>query len=100
LKVNFTPNGRQQFLDALAFISRDKPSAARCFRQTAEKVLSRLEDYPESGRRLPEFPDLEYREVIVRPYRFFYREVGDTVWVVAVWHSAQLPREPATIEET
>jgi hypothetical protein len=51
-------------------------------------VLSRLADYPESGRVLPEFPDLAFREVIVAPYRFFYRVKEDAVWVVAAWHSA------------
>lgn len=28
------------------------------------------------------------------PYRFFYRVKDRTVWVVAVWHGAQLPGEP------
>ena len=43
---------------------------------------------------VPEFPDLPYREVIVEPYRFFYRIEEATVWVVAVWHGAQPPEEP------
>ena len=43
---------------------------------------------------VPEFPDLPYREVIVRPYRFFYRVNDPVVWVVAVWHGAQLPEDP------
>jgi plasmid stabilization system protein ParE len=43
---------------------------------------------------VPEFPDLPYREVIVSPYRFFYRITEATVWVVAVWHGAQPPQEP------
>jgi len=53
-----------------------------------------LEDFPESGRVVPEFPDLPYQEVIIPPYRFFYRIKGDVVWIVAVWHGAQLPKEP------
>ena len=40
---------------------------------------------------MPEFPELPYREVIVTPFRFFYRVKGDIVWIVGVWHSAQLP---------
>jgi hypothetical protein len=40
---------------------------------------------------VPEFPELRYREVMVVPYRFFYRVKGDVVWVVGVWHGAQLP---------
>jgi toxin ParE1/3/4 len=57
-------------------------------------MLRRLEQFPESGRVLPEFPDLPYREVIVAPYRFFYRVAGETAWVVGVWHGAQIPEEP------
>lgn len=85
---------RAQFLDGLGYIRQDSPTAARQFRKKAESVLRRLEEFPESGRPIPEFPGLSHREVIVRPYRFFYRVVGQTVWVVAVWHSAQLPEGP------
>jgi plasmid stabilization system protein ParE len=94
LKILFTPTARSQFLSAIAYIRRDKPSAAIQFRKSAEKSLKRLLKYPESGRHIPEFPELPYREVIASPYRFFYRIKGDTVWIVAVWHGAQLPDEP------
>jgi plasmid stabilization system protein ParE len=56
--------------------------------------MRRLEDFPESGRIIPEFPELPYREVIMTPYRFFYKINGDVVWIVAVWHGAQLPEQP------
>ena len=91
MKVRFTPMAREQFLAAVEYIRRDKPSAALGFRKHAEQVLRRLEKFPHSGRAIPEFPGLPYREVIVRPYRFFYRSKDNVIWVVAVWHSAQLP---------
>ena len=94
MKILFTPTARSQFLEAITYIHHDKPSAAVSFRQKAEKTLSRLKEFPESGRLLPEFPDLPFREVIVGPYRFFYRVKDEVVWVVAVWHGAQLPDEP------
>ena len=94
MKVRFTDSGRNQFLSAPAFIARDEPLAAIRFRQKAERVLRRLERYPASGRLLPEFPDLPYREVVVAPYRFFYRMEGKTVWIVSVWHGAQRPTGP------
>ncbi len=94
MRVRFTPSGRRQFLDAVAHIVRENPPAARRFKQRAETVLRRLERFPASGRVLPEFPDLPYREVIVAPYRFFYRVAGRIAWVVAVWHGAQIPAEP------
>jgi len=93
-RVRFTPSGRRQFLDAVAYILRDDPGAARRFRQPAERVLRRLERFPESGRALPEFPELPYREVSVTPYRFFYRVAGKLLWLLGVWPDAQLPEEP------
>ena len=84
MRVRFTPAGRAQFLDAIAYIRRQSPAAA----------LRRLQRFPNSGRIVPEFPDLPYREVIVRPYRFFYRVKDPVVWIVAVWHGAQLPEDP------
>ena len=94
MKVLFTPSGRTQFLAAIAYIYRENPSAALAFRRKAEKVLTRLRKFPHSGRALPEFPDLPFREVIVAPYRFFYRVKGQSAWIVSVWHGAQLPEEP------
>jgi toxin ParE1/3/4 len=94
LKVRFTPSARAQFLAAIAYLYRENPSAALEFRKKSEKTLSRLQRFPQSGRRLPEFPDLPFREIILAPYRFFYRIKVETVWIVAVWHGAQLPDEP------
>ncbi|MBI5232909.1 MAG: type II toxin-antitoxin system RelE/ParE family toxin [Deltaproteobacteria bacterium] len=98
MKVRFTPSARTQFLAAIAYIYRDSPSAAIAFRNKAEKTLSRLRKFPRSGRILPEFPDLPFREVLVQPYRFFYSIKADIVWIVAVWHGAQLLKEPNDTE--
>jgi plasmid stabilization system protein ParE len=94
LKVLFTPRGRRQFLEAVTCLFQDNPAAAISFRKRAEQTLSRLKKFPESGRGIPEFPDLPYREVILKPYRFFYKVKDKNVWVVAVWHSAQIPNGP------
>ena len=92
--LRFTPAGRLQFLSVVAYILQDDPAAASRFRKRSEQALRRLIRYPNSGRHIPEFPDLPFREVIVLPYRFFYRREGTTIWVVAVWHGAQLPDGP------
>ena len=94
MNIKFTPSARRQFLEGLEFIRQDNRTAAQQFKEKAEAALRRLGKFPESGRSIPEFPELPRREVIVRPYRFFYRVVGKTAWIVAVWHSAQLPAGP------
>jgi toxin ParE1/3/4 len=94
VKVKFTPSARAQFLEGLQYIRQDSPKSARRFRRKVGESLERLEEFPESGRSIPEFPYLPHREVIIKPYRFFYRVAGKTVWVVAVWQGAQIPDGP------
>ena len=91
-RIVYTPSASRQFFEALHYIQTERPSAAKNFRVKAEKVLSRLEVYPESGSLIPEFPGSDYKQVLVTPYRFFYRVEKNVVWVVGVWHDAQLPR--------
>jgi plasmid stabilization system protein ParE len=98
VRVRFTPSGRDQFLAAITYLLRENPAAAIAFRQKVEKALLRLRRFPQSGRTLPEFPDLPFREVIIAPYRLFYRVKERTIWVVAVWHGAQLPKQPREVE--
>jgi plasmid stabilization system protein ParE len=92
--IRFTATARAEFLAVIEYIRKDKPGAAVQFRRKAEKALCRLNRFPDSGRKLPEFPDLPFREVVVPPYRFFYRVEQKTVWIIAVWHGAQQPDEP------
>jgi toxin ParE1/3/4 len=82
MKVRFTPSARSQFFARLEYIKASNPLAALALLARAKKSLRRLSTYPQSGRKIPEFPELSHREVIVPPYRFFYR------------HGAQLPAAP------
>jgi plasmid stabilization system protein ParE len=94
VQVLFTPSARAQFLSAIKVILRNNESAARKFRRQAERTLKRLSRFPQSGAVILEFPDLPYREIYIKPYRFFYRIREDAVWIVALWHGAQIPDEP------
>jgi len=92
--VKFTVSARAQFLAAIESIRQKSPTAARQFRQRAGKSLKRLGRFSESGAVVAEFPGFPYREIYVPPYRFFYRVRVQTVWIVAVWHGAEIPDEP------
>ena len=94
LRVRFTPAADAEFLAVINYIGADSPSAAVAFRDKALKTLSMLRRFPDSGRIVPEYPALPFREVIVAPYRFFYQVKTDAVWIVAVWHGAQIVDSP------
>jgi toxin ParE1/3/4 len=95
LRIRFTPSADAEFLAVITYIGTESPSAAVAFRDKALHTLSRLRDFKDSGRTVPEYPALPFREVVVAPYRFFYHVKIDTVWIVAVWHGAQLVHPPA-----
>ena len=92
--VRLTPPARAQLMAAVTYIHADRPTAARDFRTRVEAALRRLADFPASGRVIPEFDRPGFREVLVDSYRLFYRVQGDVIWVVGVWHDAQIPHEP------
>jgi plasmid stabilization system protein ParE len=94
MRVRFTVTARAHYLAAIGAIRRKSPQAARSFRERSEKALKRLERFPNSGAVVAGFPESSFREVYVHPYRFFYQVHEKTVWVVAVWHGAQVPDEP------
>lgn len=73
------------------FIARDSPRYAV---HTVEKILAaaaRLAPFPESGRRLPEYPERPQRESLVGRYRLIYRydPSSDTVLLLGVAHTRQ-----------
>ena len=94
MKVRFTATARRQYLRAIDYVRLRNPLAARRLHLRASKALRRLGPHPQSGRKIPEFPDLPHREVVVPPYRFFYRTEAKVVWIVAVWHDTRLPEPP------
>jgi len=94
VKIRFANTAKISLHIAINFIQQDNPTAAVNFLERVEKTLRRLEKFPDSGRRIPEYPELPYRELLVLPYRFFYRNDGKTISIVAVWHTAQIPSEP------
>jgi len=90
--VRWTQRARDDLREIHAFIVRDSPRAAEALVERLLMATERLAAFPESGRVVPEFPALGYREIIVSSYRVLYRLEGNTVWIVAVVHGRRLLR--------
>jgi plasmid stabilization system protein ParE len=63
--------------------------------QNIFKVSEILQTFPESGRHLPEFPNLPHRELLLGNYRIIYRYAAEenSVKVVTVVHGSRLLKE-------
>ena len=81
-------------LDAIAeYIALDKPSAAVNLVKKIFSSTDRLEQFPESGRKPPEFKRSRYLEIIVSPCRVFYRIEGDRVYILYIMRSERMLRK-------
>ena len=83
----------------VSVIAADNPAAARRVADLIKTRTRQLEEFPLSGRHYDWTPRGEVRELIVPPYRIFYRLNSDQqqVRILRVWHGARgLPEIPRT----
>ena len=88
--VRWTERARGDLQEVYNFIARDSPRAADALVERIACAADRLAAFPESGRIMPEFPTLPYREVIAGNYRVLYRIERESVWIAAVVHGRRL----------
>ena len=81
--------------DIYAYIANDSLFYAQYQVESIIRKVERLQQFPESGRHIPEFPYLPYREVIVGSYRVIYRvePTSEEVTIVTVVHGSRLLSE-------
>lgn len=89
LPLRWTEQAAEQLGSIAEYISLTSPVYAE---QVVDRIVLRLrqaQDFPESGRRVPEAGELDVREVIERPYRLLYRVRPTVVEVLAIVHARQ-----------
>jgi len=72
-----------------AYIGRDSPRYAALVAEQIVEAVGRLENFPSSGRVVPELQDETLREVILGNFRIVYRVTGEEVQVLTVFHAAR-----------
>ena len=73
------------------YIAYDSPSSADKWIDKIFCCVGRLEEFPESGRHLPETPTrLGLRELIMNNYRVIYKISHTTGFILTVKHSRQI----------
>lgn len=72
------------------FIAKDSILYACLFAKDILQAVRRLENFPESGRIVPELFNKNIREIIMGSYRIIYRIKYDTVEILTIYHSARL----------
>lgn len=96
MKLRYAQQAAERYTAVLVYLTGQNPQAALSFFNRVEAALGRLRAFPLLGGFTREYAHLSVRQIRVEPYRFFY--VIDarrrTIWIIDVWHTAQIPDEP------
>jgi addiction module RelE/StbE family toxin len=89
-RIRWTWQAKEDLCAIRAFIARDAPRTASAFVLRLKSAVDRLQDYPLSGRTVPELGDPDIREIVFGTYRVIYRCHGAEVHIVTVFHGARV----------
>ncbi|MEM9553414.1 MAG: type II toxin-antitoxin system RelE/ParE family toxin [Acidobacteriota bacterium] len=94
MRLLWTDRAREDLLAIGHYIARDKPGAARAWVDRLKKRARQAASMPRAGRKLPELPRDDLREVIEHGYRIVYRilEAENQIHVLTVFESHRLLR--------
>ncbi|GAC1369851.1 MAG: type II toxin-antitoxin system RelE/ParE family toxin [Aquirhabdus sp.] len=83
-QVIWTDSAQHDLSEIAEYIAvNNLPSSMKLIQTILSKVI-RLENFPESGRMIPELASLSYREIIVNPCRILYKVEGDNIFILHV----------------
>lgn len=91
MKVVWSDRALRSLAEIHSHISTDSETTAH---QIVDGILrwgDRLSQFPRLGRIVDRYDHPEIREAIEKPYRIVYRIHSESVQIIDVFHSAQLP---------
>jgi len=89
-EVIWAATAKDDLADIIAYAANDSPTNALRILEEIKEASLQLHHLPERGRIVPELQDqgiLQYRELIVPPWRIMYRTAGRNVFVLSVLDS-------------
>lgn len=84
MKIRWSPTAVDRVAEIAAFISQDSSTEAVKWARKIFNSVKRLENFPESGRSVPEINNPSVREIIHGNYRIVYQIIGEEVQILTV----------------
>ncbi|HEX6042230.1 type II toxin-antitoxin system RelE/ParE family toxin [Longimicrobium sp.] len=80
------------------YIKRDSAATAEIVLTKVTGLVRRLQRFPLSGRIVPEWEQVAYREIIVYDYRIIYKVGLDTASIITIMHARRrFPKRPPRV---
>ena len=89
-QINWTSQALDDLQAIGDFIARDTPAFAQVLVDKVFDAVQRLENFPRSGRIVPEINQENIREIILGSYRIVYLVDGNDVNILTVFHASRL----------
>lgn len=89
MRIDWSDLALDDLQDIRQYIHKDSPYYANQLVELVFQTVDRLEDFPKSGRRIPECDMENWREIIVGDYRVMYLLQAERVLIVAVMHCSR-----------
>jgi toxin ParE1/3/4 len=90
MKIIWSPLAITKVRKETQYIARDRPGAAANWAEGIFESVTRLAEFPESGRVLPELGRPDVREITYSSHRVIYRIEGQSILILTVRHWRQL----------
>jgi addiction module RelE/StbE family toxin len=102
VKIRWTREAVADLESIFKYITRDSVHYARLQVEILCESVGKLGIYPRFGRRLPEFPHLVHREIIVGSYRIIYRYDAErkAIHIVAIVHGRRLLKKSSHFRQS
>lgn len=86
-----SPQARRDLLDAIRWIARDNPAAARALRDGVAKAAERIGEHVHVGGHRPDLADAPYRFLTLTgfPYVIVYNSARRPPLIIRILHGAR-----------
>ncbi len=88
-QIRWSPRAVNNLEELYEFIAKDSEFYATAFVKGIVSIINNLDQFPKSGRIVPEYSIENLREKIYENYRIVYRLKGECIEIVAICHSAR-----------
>ncbi len=90
MKTIWSPLAIDRVAKIAQYIAQDSPGSAQKWVESTFQVVERLEQFPKSGRIVPEIMQDDFREIIHGNYRIIYRLQTESISILTVRHGRQI----------
>jgi addiction module RelE/StbE family toxin len=88
-KITWSKTALNDIKSIASFIRKDSIYYSKIFIKKFVSSVDRLDEFPLSGRIVPEFDDIQIREIIYQNYRILYFYDNDEIKILSIVNAKQ-----------